>query len=120
MHELERQFLPEEKRDRFSSFKIKETTQLHMLIERFISETLDYLSKHPNEGLFENEQPEVDISVRKFDKEIHFLESKLAQKYPNYDYHYGDYYPGTLMSKWKHFLKLFKGLFSRDNFSMSD
>lgn len=120
MQELERQFLPEDKRDEFSSFEIKETKQLHILIEIFISEALGYLTKNPNEGLLEKGQPELDMHIRKVDEKIHFLENKLVQEYPNYDYHYGDYYPGSLMSNWKYFLKLFAELFSRDNFSMGN
>jgi len=118
MQELERQFLPEDMRDGFSFFEIEKTKCLHEIIRVCIDEMLDYLRKHPDEGLLENGKlvPEVDFAVRNVDNEIAVLEETLARKYPDYDYHYGDYYPGTLMSNWKHFLKLFMELFSKDNF----
>jgi radical SAM superfamily enzyme YgiQ (UPF0313 family) len=118
MQEIERQFLPEDKRDRFSSFEIEKTKRLHTLIEGCIFEALDYLMKHPEEGLSENgqQEPKVEFAIQMVDQEIDVVENKLALKYPNYDYHYGDYYPGTLMSNWKHFMKVFEELFSKDNF----
>lgn len=118
MQELERQFLPEDVRDKFSCFEIEKTTRLHGIIRLCIDEALDYLRKHPDEGLLENGKlaPEVDFAVQSVDKEITLLEEKLAREYPDYDYHYGNYYPGTLMSNWKHLVKLFIELFSKDNF----
>jgi radical SAM superfamily enzyme YgiQ (UPF0313 family) len=117
MQGFERQFLPEDKRDEFSDFEILQTKKLHDLIEQYIDEALDYLRKHPSEGL-DNRRlvPQIEKAVQKVNTEISSLEQKLIQKYPNYDYHYGDYYPGTLLRNWKHFLKLFEKLFSKDNF----
>lgn len=114
MHEIERQFLPVDKQDRFSSFEIKKTKQLHTLIEGCVSKALDYLRKHPEKGLSENGQQELKVEYAKqmVDQEIGLVENELALKYPNYDYHYGDYYPGTLMRNWNHFMKLFEELFS--------
>lgn len=118
MQGFERQFLSEDERDGFSSFEIEKTEQLNELIKECIDVALDYLRKHPAEGLRLNEHlaSEVDAAIRKVDEEIDEVENKLVQKYPDYHYQYGDYYPGTLRSDWKRFLELFEELFSTDNF----
>jgi len=121
MQEVERQFLPEEEREA-SSFDIKVTEGLHGLIEGCIWKACDFLIKHPIEGLSSNGLivSPIEAHVKKLEREIDLVEKQLIQKYPNYNPCYWDYYPGTLLSTWKRFLKLFEELFSKDNFLMSD
>ena len=118
MQEVERQFLPENKRDWFSTFEINETKKLHRLIKECISKTLDYITKYPDEGLMKNGQFVFPVNdyVEKVNKEIDFIENKLEKKYPHYDPYYWDYHTGTLSWNWNHFIKLFNSLFSKDKF----
>jgi radical SAM superfamily enzyme YgiQ (UPF0313 family) len=119
MQEIERQFLPEEERESFI-FDVKRTKKLHRLIKECIGKACGCLMKHPEEGVSRNGLivPQIKVYVQKVNREIDLVEKQLIQKYPNYERHrhYEDYCPGTLLATWKHFLKQFEELFSKDDF----
>lgn len=119
MQEIEGQFLPEEERC-LSIFPVKRTRDLDRKVKEFIQVALEYLRKHPDEGLSKNRAitAPVTVPVLKVEKAMDLLERRLKQKYPNYDddYVYGDYQLGWLLSEWKSFLNRFEKLFSIRNF----
>jgi hypothetical protein len=119
MQEIEGQFLPEDERC-LSIFPVKRTRDLDRKVREFIQVALEYLRKHPDEGLSKNGAitAPVTVSLLKIERAIDLLERRLKQKYPNYDddYVYGDYQLGWLLSMWKSFLNRFEKLFSIRNF----
>ncbi len=119
MQGIERQFLPESIRDEIANYETKVTKNLLARIEEGINAALDYLRNHPGEGLRENGKlpAQIDLAFQKVQGEINKVEEDLAQKYPDYNYHYGDYYPGTLSANWKSFRDRFESLFSQENFA---
>jgi len=119
MQGIERQFLPESIRDEITNYETKVTKNLLARIEEGINAALDYLRNHPGEGLRENGKlpAQIDLAFQKVQGEINKIEEDLVQKYPDYNYHYGDYYPGTLSANWKSFRDRFESLFSKENFA---
>ncbi len=94
IQEIERQFLPENKRDGFSKFDIERTKKLQECSEACIEKLLGY----------ENE-------CAKVEKEIESVEKELLKKYPNYHPYYWDYHPGDLLEEWNELLKRLEQLF---------
>lgn len=119
MQGIERQFLPESIRDEITNYETKVTKNLLAKIEEGIDAALDYLRNHPGEGLREKGKlpAQIDFAFKKVQREIDKIEEDLAQKYPDYNYHYGDYYPGTLSAYWKSFRDRFESLFSKEIFA---
>jgi radical SAM superfamily enzyme YgiQ (UPF0313 family) len=120
MQWIEEQFLPEDERC-LISYPVKKTRNLDRKVKEFFQVTLDYLRKHPDEGLLKNGAMITPAMVceLKVERAIHLLERRLKKKYLNYDddYEYGDYQFGWLLGEWKSFLKKFEELFSIENFS---
>lgn len=119
MQGVERQFLPESIRDEITNYETRITKDLQVKIEESLDAALDFLINHPGEGLRENGtlKAQIDLAFQKVQKEIDRIEEDLVKKYPDYDYHCGDYDPGTLMRDWKHFIDRFESLFSKKNFA---
>jgi radical SAM superfamily enzyme YgiQ (UPF0313 family) len=94
MQEMERQFLPENKRDEFSRFDVERTKNLQEYGKVCIGKVLDYQS-----------------ACAKVEKEIESVEKELCKKYPDYDPCYEDYHPGDLLMAWHESLKRLEQLF---------
>jgi hypothetical protein len=92
--EMERQFLPEKKRDEFSRFDVERTKKLQEYGKVCIGKVLDYQS-----------------ACGKVEKEIELAEKELFKKYPDYYPRYEDYQPGDMLWAWHESLKRLEQLF---------
>lgn len=119
MQGIERQFLPENVREEIVNFEARETILLQTEIKECLDIVLGYLKKNLNDGLGDKDPYPtiVKSAFQRVEREIEEIEKKLADKYPDYDYHCGDYYPGTLLNDWNSFRQSFERLFSSSNFS---
>ncbi len=118
MQGVERQFLPEGVRDGIVNFEIREARNLQARIEECIDVFVDFIKKSSEEELAVKGplQKHVGLAIKRVEKAITEIEERLVDKYPDYDYHCGDYYPGTLMNNWSSFRRSFETLFSTSNF----
>ncbi|HKZ42639.1 MAG TPA: radical SAM protein [Candidatus Hodarchaeales archaeon] len=114
---IERQFLPEEQRD-FFNLERRRTEQLYNHSRKFIERALSYLKQNPNGGLWINGRVTVPFQtyIENVNTEIHRLEEQLQRQYLEHEHVTGDYYPGTLSSKWQSFVKSFAELFTSENY----
>jgi hypothetical protein len=119
MQGIERQFLPENVREEIVNFETRETMLLQTEIRECLDIVLGYLKKNLDDGVGEKDPYPtiVKSAFQSVEREIEEIEKKLADKYPDYDYHCGDYYPGTLLNDWNSFRQSFERLFSSSNFS---
>jgi hypothetical protein len=91
---------------------------LNSFVQEFIAGTLGYLKNHPNENLVENGEiiKPLKILAEDVEREINQIED-IVRHNPNYHPKVWDYWPGTLSSAWKHFIKQIKLLFANENFT---
>jgi hypothetical protein len=111
MQSLERQFLPEGARDNIVNFEINETKGLQNRLENYIDVFLDFIK---NSEYFYRMQ--VELATKSVEKAILDVEARLRDRYPDYDYQCGDYYPGTIFNNWQNLKNSFENLFILSDF----
>lgn len=113
---MERQFLPEGARGKIVNFETIETKRLQREFSRSMDILLSYLKDNVNEDLTAK-TARLNPAFRGVEEAAQEVEKKLADKYPDYDYKCGDYYPGELTNYWNSFKGSFESLFSMINFA---
>jgi len=116
IRELELEFLPRDTRI-LSNVSYEMTGDLYHYFCEFIDLALDF-STHSDDLVYVNGEinPAFVGSVQKVENEIHLVEKKLQEKYPNYDTDVQDYYLGSTSDSMWRLIKKFSELIDNENF----
>ena len=117
IRELELEFLPRETRI-LSNVSYEMTGNLYQSFCEFIDVALEF-STRSDDLMYVNGEinPALLESLQKVENEIHFVEEKLLEKYPDYDTDVQDYYPGSISYLMWSLIKKFSELIDNENFN---